>query len=353
MLAKNLRVADKTIGRLISKMVKIKRPRSGSGNQKILVVKLWALGDTVSALPAIKQLKDKYPKSEIHVLCTRWNKPVIDRTKIFDKIWLLELGVKKAATTARLLRKEKFDIVIDFEPFTKTSAVIAYYTGAPVRIGFENRKKLYSHPVKINEKKHIVPIFADLLGALFRPLVPKGLVPLLPSEKAQRWAKGFSMGKKIICMHPGSAGTAKKRRWPVERWAELGNLLEGYSIVVVGSDEEEDLGSRISGKCGAVNLAGKIDIDKLIALCYRSRLFIATDSGPMHISAACGCPTIGLFGPNVPERFGPYCKKCVGIRKAKGPPCILPFQAKFKCEHNHIEKISVQDVFSVAKRLLR
>lgn len=353
MLARNLRVADKTLGRLFSGMVKIKRTRTSGSAEKILVIKLWALGDTVSSFPAVRQLKQNYPKSEIHVLCTRWNLPVIRRCGLFDRIWVLEISVPKALKTVKALRKERFGIVIDFELFTRTSASIAYYTGAPVRIGFENRKSLYSNPIPINENSHIVVNFSNLLKPLFKPKIPKKLVPLEAVKKSKKWASSFARNKKLVCLHPGSAATAESRRWPVDRWIQVGKNLGGYDIVVVGSREERQMSEKIAAGCGGETLAGRISIDNLIALCYEARLFIATDSGPMHIAAACGCPTIGLFGPNSPERFGPYCKRCIGIRKSRDPPCILPFRAKFKCSHDHMKKISVEDVVEAARYLAR
>lgn len=356
MRGETLRLADKTLGLLLYRLARIKKPRKQRRNgkiKKILVIKLWAIGDTICAMPAVKLLKERYQNAEVHILCTKWNKPILERYDIFDKIWIFELSVSSAVKAVKAVRKENFDLAVDFEPYTKTSAAVAYYSGAPMRIGFENRKELYTHSVKINEKQHVVFTFADLLKPLFQAEAPKMLVPPQPSKGAQLWAAKFTRNKKIVCIHPGSAATAENRRWSAERFAGLAKRLDGFDVVIVGSKGESGLAEKIAAESGAVNLAGKINFDELIALCYKSRLFLANDSGPMHVAAACNCPTIGLFGPNVPERYGPFCKKCIGLRKAKGPPCILPFRAEFDCGHDHMKNITVDDVFTAAKNLLK
>ena len=84
------------------------------------------------------------------------------------------------------------------------------------------------------------------------------------------------------------------------------------------------------------------------------QLVVANDSGPMHISAAMGTPTVGLFGPNLPERFGPYGPKCIGLRKDSRPACIFPFRSRFPyCRHDHMKYIEVGDVVKAAGKLLQ
>lgn len=332
--------------------------RSGQENinKNIAVVKLWAIGESVLMLPMIRTLHKKGYR--ITVICTKQNLPVFSDQPFISDIHVFNSESPLVVFRILRLRKNNFSAVIDSDPYTKGSAIISALLGTKRRIGFENRPLLYTEPVKIKENCHAVETFHALFNQLEKMPVPKMLIPIAVTEKDKKMAASFLSEGKNIIIHAGSAESSRSRRWPEENFAKLcKELAENYKakIFLVGTKEEIAINNRILGLVGGsvVDLSGRLTLHQLAALLSLSDIVIANDSGPMHIAAAMDTPTIGLFGPNVPERFGPYGKKCIGLRKDSSYPCILPFRRKFpECIHAHMDNIQVSDVMNAAKKLL-
>ena len=139
-------------------------------------------------------------------------------------------------------------------------------------------------------------------------------------------------------------------------------------IIFVGALNEFDLIQSLQGKMEnkekSINSAGKITLNQLFYLISKSKLFIGNDAGPMHIAAAQGIKTLGLFGPNLPLRFGPYGKgniglykgnicefsPCINVHKGQVPDCLYPRDSNDyqKCMKN----ISVDDVLKEVEKLV-
>jgi heptosyltransferase-2 len=158
--------------------------------------------------------------------------------------------------------------------------------------------------------------------------------------------------------------------WPSERYAELCNGIikkRKAKIVFIGDENEikliNSIHQKIENKNNTINLAGKITLNQLFYLISRCSLFIGNDAGPMHIAAAQGIETLGLFGPNLPIRFGPYGKgniglykgyncefsPCINVHLGQVPDCLYPKKSDDyqKCMKN----ISVDDVLKQAEKL--
>ena len=175
----------------------------------------------------------------------------------------------------------------------------------------------------------------------------------------------------VVCVAPGAAESAKSRMWPYDRYAELCDEIiakHDAKIIFVGSLDEAELINKIQNimeyKNKTVNSAGKITLNQLFCLITSCRLFIGNDAGPMHIAAAQGIKTIGLFGPNLPVRFGPYGKgniglykgnncefsPCINVHKGQVPDCLYPKNSNDyqKCMKN----ISVDDVLKEVEKMV-
>jgi heptosyltransferase-2 len=365
MKGKTLRLVDKILGSLLYAVYGVFskiRKRKAVG-KKLLAIKLWAIGESILILPALKALHAKGYK--ISVLCTAQNSKIFEGLNFIDNVFILDLGVVKIFSMMSHIRKRNFGTCIDFEPYTKFSAVLSYLSGAGTRIGFSNRPLLYTKSVEPIENIHAVKNFINLASEFGKIPYPKNLVELSFSatdkKSVEKLLDSYRVKKydTLIGVHAGSASSSTSRRWETNKFAGLCDvLLKKYNakIILIGSDEEKEINEEIyeqtEVKEKIIDLSGKIGLKELIYLVTKLDLFIANDSGPMHVSSAMGTPTIGLFGPNLPERYGPYGKNHKGIYKGHGTPAVRPFKGVFS-ENFEIKKIEVNDVLKVADSILR
>jgi heptosyltransferase-2/heptosyltransferase-3 len=121
-------------------------------------------------------------------------------------------------------------------------------------------------------------------------------------------AQGLTADRRLIVLHPGTGGPAKL--WRAERWAAVADALVAASAVVVltGGPGEEPLVEEVASRMRMrpPTLAGQTTVGQLAALLRRSALTLGVDSGPLHLAAAQGVPTVHLYGPGDAGRFGPW-----------------------------------------------
>lgn len=319
--------------------------------KNILVIKLWAIGESVMLLPFLKELHAR--GYAVTIVCTAQNKAVFEGQACVRCVHVFSPGMF-AVSNLRALRATPWLASVDAEPYTKFSAVIPVIAGATRRIGFANRALLYTETAAVDETRHMVELLRRLFSRVEPMSRPGRLVPIMVSETEKRHAAKWVKPGANIVLHAGSAGSARNRRWPEEKWASLIDQLGDAHVILIGAGEEKAINERISTLThrSVTDLTGKLSLHELAALMASSQLVIANDSGPMHIAAAMGVPTIGLFGPNIPARFGPYGPRTAGIRRDRSPPCIRPFRRKFpECGHDHMNRIRVEDVMRAVGRL--
>jgi heptosyltransferase-2 len=363
MNTKLTKFVDKYIGNIICLFLapfkgskKIKKPK------KILIVRLWAIGESILTLPMIHSLKKKFPNAKIDVLVN--NNP-------YKQVFYKNKDVNRLVNWspfALFKYFKKYDIAIDTEPYLNISAISSFML-AKKSIGFNNRCRslLYNVKIPYNDKQHVVLTYMDMLKPFNINKKPKKLIKLKYPKKSEKKVKKLLKKNDIkksdflVGFSAGSSETAKSRRWSEENFAKVADyLIEGKNakIVLIGTSSEKSVGNKIydltKNKEKIINLTGKTNLHEAIALIEKCNLFIANDSGPMHIAAAQGVKTIGLFGPNLPIRFGPYgpCNK--GIRKETMKPCINVHLGKIpECNHDHMSKIKVQHVINAINDISR
>lgn len=332
---------------------------------KIAIVKLSSLGDVVHALPVAHALRRQFPQAhvtwivEARELSILTGHPDLDAVVPVDtRLWrrliwhpagAVEVGGKLSRLTARI-RRARFDVAIDLQGLIK-SGLLTAYTGAPLRIGFAFRhcreplnavfttRRVTPPP----EAVHIVEQYLSLLA----PLGVKRAAPVfhVPSEsEAERRIEEFlaEQGVKprdrLVALNPGAGRPSK--RWPVERFARVAERLTveaGARVLLLwGPDEEAMARSIAAGMTSRPILAPPPTIPALSALLRRSALMVASDTGPLHLAAALGTPSIGLYGPTRAERNGPYGPRCRGLQSADGT----------------LASISAEEVFRAALELL-
>ncbi|SRR3989338_5513187 len=353
MQGKYLRLVDKVVGKFFYlaayPLVKI-LPKSRSGG--VLAIKLWALGDSIATLPALKALKEKNPQEKLTVLCTKNNALVYELSGIPDEVVVLDYRnpLSVARVLARLLKG--FSLCVDFEPYSYFSSFLCGMTRAPLRTGFSNRGLLYTNHIA-PEKIHIAANYMRLAGGGHY-----ALVPLRVTENAVREASSLLPPGKVIAIHPGSSSSSPRRKWSTENFAKLCDTLatqHNASIIIIGTKGDNTGAKTVVEEMhhSVVNLCGKTSLPVLASLLQKVSLLIANDSGPMHLAAAMKTPVLGLFGPNNPELFGPL--GGVSLYHGPGEPWIKPFEGKFpdSCpEEYDVNRITVAEALEAANGLL-
>ncbi len=374
-----IKSADKHLGSVLCDIIgAFTKPSSLQIPKSILVIQLWGVGETILTLPAIQALQKRFPLAAIDILCTPRNSAVYSGLR--GNAEVRSISTNPFGILAFVLGNfKKYDMVIDMEEYLNVSAIMGSFVGE-YRIGYSHgsRAKTYSRTVAYDDQQHASETFMDLV----RAIGVKSSIEKLPEvgyskgdgaavEGMMRW-KGISKNDALVCISPGAAESAQSRMWPSERYAELANkLLENgkTKIVFTGTSQERKLVSLIAQKIKRkeriVDLSGALSLPQLFCLIKKCSLFIGNDSGGMHIAAAQGIPTIGLFGPNLPLRFGPLGKgnvaiykkeacdfsPCINVHKGQVPDCLY---AKSSQDYQKCMKaITVDEVLNQARRLLK
>lgn len=328
----------------------------------ILFIQLWGIGESILTLPTIKAVKKKYAVP-LSVVCTQRNKDVFTGLSYIDSVVALSLN---PWSLARFMFSNirVFDVVIDFEEYLNFSSIIGFVVGKK-RVGYSHgiRSWLYNRKVFYNDKQHVVETHMDLAAVLHVRHTASRLESLYVSSPDKLYVKrllpSYPLKKKVICLAPGVAESAKSRMWASERWAKLADIfIKEYhaSVMFVGTTEDQPLIVEIQHAMmhKAIDLSGKTTLKQLFYLVQRCTLFIGCDSGPIHIASAQGVTTIGLFCPNTPVRFGPYGKGNVAVYKPiLETPCINVHRGEIPdCrKHKHMSRIMVEDVIEAVKKL--
>ena len=375
-----IKFIDKYVGNLLCNFLSFFNRKKSVENIKIdniLIIQLWGIGETILVLPSIEVLRKRFPKAKIDVLATIRNKDVFFNNKNIDSIIAIKLNPFSIFNFI-LKNLKKYDLVVDMEEYLNISAIISFFAGRRI-VGYSHnsRAKLYIERVKYNDKQHAVQTFLDLVRAI-NIVYDTNKLPKLNFNKndkniVDKFLKnnGIKTNDFVVCVAPGAAESAKARMWPYDRYAELCDEIiakHNAKIIFVGNSEEIDLIDNIQklmeNKNKTINATGKITLNQLFCLISKSNLFVGNDAGPMHIAAAQGVKTLGLFGPNLPVRFGPYGKgniglykgyncefsPCINVHKGQIPDCLYPKNSNDyqKCMKN----ISVNDALKEVEKLV-
>lgn len=295
--------------------------------RKILVMRYRFIGDTVLTVPFLRNLRRAEPGAFIAWMVAPGSSdavqgiPYVDEMIIWDPVTIhadskgAHRGILAKFAFIRDLRRRRFDKVYVLKR-SLSSAVIAWLSGAPKRIGFdtEGRGILLTTKVRYRHDRHEVENFLDVLGSDGVP-VEDDFLELWTSPVEEKRAAlllaaaGVASTAPIAVIHPFSA--VKERGWPLENFAELAERIgreARFRPVIVGGRGDIETFKSIRPLFGeaVVDLVGKCDLRETIALLKRSAFFVGNDSGIMHLAAAAGTPLVALFGPQSPVKFGPW-----------------------------------------------
>jgi len=341
----------------------------------ILIIKLSAIGDVVHALPFLEVLKKGFPEARIDWLVEEAASQVIEGHPAIHRIilsrrksWQKKL-TKKANPLSLLgeisgflkeLRLCEYDLVIDLQGLLK-SGILAGLSKGKRKVGMSGSREgarlfLNERPIRVDYDQHAIDRYLKVAESLGCDSAKwDGHIPVSGPDRRlidQILVSSGMEKEPLVAINPIARWPTKL--WDPERFAVLAERIRdelACEIAFTGSSIDRPVITRIARMMGRapLNLAGRTNLKELAYLYTRCKLLITTDTGPMHMAAAMGCPVVALFGPTAPWRTGPYGKGHKVIRAdVECSPCF-----KKRCDHMKcMEEITVEKVFEGVREVI-
>ena len=316
--------------------------------ERLLIVRLSAMGDVIHTLPAAYALREAYPNATIGWLIEeRWaellcapgaprrgprspQRPLADWVHTVNLTgWLKSLGtiatLQQIATVWNDVRAAGYEIAVDLQGAIR-SALLARWSGAGIVYGAaeprESPASMCYTRTAVARGSHVIDQNVSVAEAVAQQRMKTPRVEL-PHDQAAEARIHMRLSEQGITdfaiLNPGAGWGAK--RWPAERYGQVAGRLasEGVRSIVNCGPGEESLAREAEAASGGAATAMKCSITELIALTRRARLFVGGDTGPMHLAAALGVPVVAIFGPTDPARNGPYGTRSIVLRNSASP----------------------------------
>ncbi|MEO0562307.1 MAG: glycosyltransferase family 9 protein [Chloroflexota bacterium] len=352
--------------------------RTADQTDRILLIRPDHLGDVLLTTPAIQAIREAYPNTEIHALVGPWSAGVLENVDLLDLVLTVQFpgftrGKNKnwrspyryAIQTARRLRRIGYRRAVIFRPDHWWGAWLARMTGIPERIGYNNPDtELFLTHVIEHQHEHATKQSLRLASALIgADIVDQDAAYKLPinaideafvSGYLGEW--GLDPQTELFCIHPGSGSPIKQ--WDTEKWAQTADILTEQldaQVVFTGSDSELAMIREINSQMNqnATIMAGDTTVGQLAALYARAQVVLGPDSGPLHVAAAVGTPSVTLFGPADPVEFGPWGdtqKHVILTTDIACRPCrVLDWRHDDAKYHPCVREIGVSQVLHAAR----
>ncbi len=348
--------------------------------RRVLFLKFGGIGEAILARSIAEHLRARHPQMRIDMLVDARTREIMtceSDSRVFSYDPRAD-GTAAAWGILRAVRAARYDAAIDFEQVSLLTSGFLYVSGIPVRVGFgspaDRRRAFFSHPVELREGE---PMWRGMvaLARIIDPGLPLELATTrLPigcaavARAEQWWRQNVGGGAgRVVAMHLGVGPRARYRLWPVERFAALASMLKekgsDLTVVVTGEPPERPLMDTFTSLYGgrtadATNLTS---VQETAALVGRCDLVISADTGIMHLAAAMGAPTVGIFGPNTPKCWAPVGSRATFVYATKVPcsPCmnsyrrIIPDDCSFTEKSRCMLDVRPEHVLEAARRVVR
>ncbi len=342
---------------------------SPAGVRRILAVKLWGIGSLVQALPSFRALQRRFPAARLDLVTIKGNQRLFDGQDLFEQIWTLDVSSSRTFLPEvyrlwRTIRRERYDLLLNFEGYASFSAILASMSGAHCTVGYGTRKIRHATlETPFRQGVHISEVYADLaqrVGAEVTTPAPQ--LRITPEGQLFRdgWRNqlGVSPDEPVIGLNINAGPISLARRWPAERFVALGQRLVselGARIVLVGAPSEAAEVAPVARAIGpaALDLSGKTTLAQLLGLFSDLDLLVTNDSGPLHLALATDTPTVSLFGPETPQLYGPRgAKHEVLYLGLPCSPCLTFSNLKrTECDHfSCLRQIEVEQALAAVVR---
>lgn len=324
--------------------------------QKIAILKLSGIGDLVLITAILQDLKKAFPVASITLFCAKENKALGKLLPYVDHVEVLELFAP--IKLLRTLRKKSFDLFFDFGQWSKTEALLTFFSRSKYFVGFQTpgqaRHYLYDQFVEHRRDLHEIENFRALLKVCDLKV---SAFPLLLFSKRLVFEQSNKAPYFVFHLWP-SGLKAELKQWPIPSWLKLAKSFcaKGYQIVLTGSTNDflkTEAVIKEANFSGLKNLAGKLSLDELGELFVQAKAVVSVNTGIMHMAATLDVPLVALHGPTSIKRWGPLSKKAISLAPKNGSGQYLNLGFEYP---NHVDKcmqeISVDMVDEALKSLL-
>jgi ADP-heptose:LPS heptosyltransferase len=344
----------------------------------VLVLRLDRIGDVLMSLPALHDLRAALPAAHIRLAVGRWSQAVaqgapVDEVLVWSAPWVGRAAEgadswRNLARRARDLRRAPPDLALDLQGDVRANLLLAL-TGAPRRAGYANTGGgwLLTDVVPLDETISWVEqnrqAVAQVTGRAPGDGHPDPLTAADRDFGRNLYANlRLEARRPLVGLHP--SGGRRIKQWDVARWREVTARLQrdfGATVLITGGESDRPLAEVVArGMAEApIDLTGKLTVRETMAVIAGLDLFLSPDTGPMHMAAAVGTPSVSVFGPSDPVRYfsgapGPrhvvvrhelWCSPCNLIRR---PPAECDGDKPPEC----LRLVSVDEVYGAAARLL-
>ena len=281
--------------------------------RKIAVLRANALGDFIFILPAMEALRATYPNAEIVLLGKQWHSAFLrDRPGPIDRVVVVPPygGVSEKSEYMgdanehdrffTTMLRERFDLALQVHGGGRYSNPFVTRLGAKMTVGLKTPDAVpldrwmpyiyFQHEV-LRYKEAV-----SLIGATTGVLEPR--LSIIERDRVEAESVLMGIDKPMVALHPGASES--KRCWPTERFAAVGDMLaaQGMQVVVTGTQGEESLVEGVihAMQAPALNYCNRLSLSGFAGLLSRCRVVVSNDTGPLHLAAAVGAATVGLYG---------------------------------------------------------
>jgi ADP-heptose:LPS heptosyltransferase len=396
MRVSTLRAVDRWIGVPVCALLTAWRRLSGrrapdTPASRVVFVKLAEQGSTVLAAGALSRAIQRVGRSNVFFLAFAENRFILDAMDLVPAENVLTLDTRSipgalwsAVRVLSRLRALRIDAAVDLEFFARSSAILAFLSGARARVGLHAfagegpwRGDLMTHRLVFNPYLHTADLFLLLVEALDQPsgrfpacALPRPAPPIETSaplqacvspedvESARRLIREATRRNgvpPIVLLNANTGDLLPLRRWDRSRYAELARRLlasdPGLFVLLTGNQAEARETEALAGEVASprcVSVAGKTTLPQLLALYAESRVLVTNDSGPAHFAALTPIEVVTLFGPETPALFAARTpRNHVVWAGTVCSPCVSAFNnRRTACRDNVcLQRITVDEVF--------
>jgi lipopolysaccharide heptosyltransferase II len=333
---------------------------------RILIIKWSALGDIILSLPALKAIKDKFPKAHISLLTSREGLEFIKRYPYVKEFFMIRQtggieGIGALLNASSELRRSSFDLICDLQN-NKKSHLISFLSFTRRRVGYKSGNLDFLLTEGIDgARMNIPPVehqfrLLKQLGIDSAPELGLLMISKQESEYADRLISESWIGKAeaLVGISLNASRKWRTKSWPAEKLAKLCDILaqSRIRIVITGTKEDSIYAKRVLllTRSKPFDITGRTSVTQLAAVIKKCQVFITSDSAPMHIALFCGVGLVALFGPTDPKRhLQPHGRYRIICKRLKCSPCYKP-----KCNDPIcMKKITPEEVAFAVKELLK
>ncbi len=353
--------------------------------RRVLIVQPYGIGDLLFLTPVFRALRLMPTVEKVDLLLGSRTESVVKENPHVDQTYAIDKGLfhrrgfsenfRELARLGRVLRKEKYDLLLDYSMRGEYAFFSAFFLGIPLRVGFDYKRRGFFQTRRMPvpqgfSGRHVVEYYCDLAEMAGIRVEDRFLeFYLAPEEReeATRLLRSLSLerGSRFLTLSPGGGESWGKdahfKRWPAVFFAEFADRVAGQvranAVLILGSPEEKKLGEEIQSrmKIRAVNLAGSVSLRIAAAILEKSSLLIGNDGGLIHVAHALRTPVAAFYGPADPAVYGPFppSKQAISLfdEDLECRPCYRNFRYNAQCpDRRCLTELRPDEAFEILTR---